>query len=98
MIAALDKDKITVHSIVGDGLAAQRAALSHEVEHSIQNDEGPFTIALPAVRKIYYIYCSCHLLNLAFEDILQSSPFLSHCSDYVQSLATTLRKESIAMP
>jgi hypothetical protein len=81
---------IVVRSIVGDGLAAQLSALCHERPQSIQNNLD-FLLCYPYVRNVYFIYCSCHLLNLAFKDILAASPFPSTCRDYVQHVGNSLR-------
>jgi hypothetical protein len=83
---------IQIRAIVGDGLAAQVGALSPESRSSIQNSE-EFISQAPWIRNILYIHCCCHLLNLAVQDALSISRFMSQCNAATLSLAHVLRKK-----
>jgi hypothetical protein len=91
VITRLKENDIRIVSIVGDGLSSQIGALSPTAPSSIQNSD-LYLSRFPYIRNILYIYCSCHLLNLALHDALDRSVFLRNCERYVNSLARILRK------
>jgi hypothetical protein len=86
----LKQKNIDICAIVGDGLPTQFADLSEESEASIQNSH-EHTSPHRDMRNIFFVYCSCHLLNLAFEDVLAASRFLDRCTRYVVNLGKALR-------
>jgi hypothetical protein len=91
-IEQLDNEGIIIYSIVGDGLSAQYSALSPYSPTSIQNSEN-YLRRLPKVENIIFIYCACHLLNLALGDALKASSSVAAVDKYVTRLARVLLKK-----
>jgi hypothetical protein len=91
IIERLLRDGVRIASIVGDWFSTQFQALSPLSATDIQNSEELFQ-ASSFLRQIVYIYCSCHLLNLARHDARTRFAFLENGSSFVRSLATQFRK------
>jgi hypothetical protein len=92
VIESLDSMSIKIHSIVGDGFSSQFQGLSPTSPKSIQNSDD-YCQRLPTIRNIFYIYCGCHLLNLALHDALEASHALNSVDRYVDAIAKLLRKK-----
>jgi hypothetical protein len=90
VITNLDARHIHVRSIVGDGFSSQLNALSPRSPNSIQNSFDP-SDECPLIKRVLYVYCSCHLANLALDKALKTSACLRDWSTCVSELATTLR-------
>jgi hypothetical protein len=81
-------DRIQIRLIVGDGFSSQIAALSPDKDSAIQNSP-EYIERCPA---IFYVYCNCHLVNLALVDAFDQFSFFSQCNRTVMSLAHVLRR------
>lgn len=91
VIERLANRHIQVRSIVGDGLSSQRFGLSPTSATSIQNSP-EFLARCPMIAPILYIYCNCHLVNLALHDALELSTFLGRCNRAVIAFSHLLRR------
>jgi hypothetical protein len=78
-------DRIHIRSIVGSGHSSQISALSPSFDSSTQNSL-EYIERCPAITAIFYVYCNCHLVNLALADDFDRSSFLSQCNRAVMSL------------
>jgi hypothetical protein len=92
VIQRLSTAGIRIRSIVGDGFSSQLLGLSPSSETSIQNT-AEYIARCPSVENMFYIYCSCHLLNLALKDAIHLWSFLTACHDSILVIASSLRKK-----
>jgi hypothetical protein len=91
VIEKMARQNIHIRSIVGDGFSSQFYGLSPTSGTSIQNDL-EYIHRCPAIEPVIYIYCNCHLLNLALHDALESSSFLQRCNQSIITWAHRLRQ------
>ena len=83
-----NEHNLSIVSIVSDGFHSQRAAFDNEKRTSLQNEPGvSFDI-----RKILYVYCRCHLVNLALSDLLANSKSMDKCHKLLIQISKLLRK------
>lgn len=84
-----DNFHINVNTIVGDGFSSQKTVIDDANRSSIQvaPDAPSF------VRNIRFVYCRCHLVNLAVGDWIKSSESARACHGLLRRLSAILRKK-----
>lgn len=90
-IAKLYAENIKVMSIVSDGFSSQRAAFDIKKTSSFQNE----MLIGNNFRSIQYVYCRCHLLNLALKDLITKSHTIAQCHSALIEISNKLRKNEI---
>jgi hypothetical protein len=89
----LKAKNVTLSGIVGDNLRAQVAGLAHWMPDSFQNitaDENP-----SEHKAVIYIPCCCHVLNLAFSDVIRNNEYFRKLTTEILAFSVILRKTEL---
>ena len=88
ILMKLFNEGINVMSIISDGFSSQIAAFDLENSSALQNNID----AQINIRKILYVYCRCHLINLSLRDLISKSETIKKCHNLLKDISKKLRK------
>ena len=88
ILIKLNNEGINVMSIVSDGFSSQVAAFDLKNSSALQNNID----AQINIRKILYVYCRCHLINLSLRDLISESETIKKCHNLLKDISKKLRK------
>ena len=87
ILQSLDNIGINVISIISDGFKSQIAAFDPDQPTSFHK----LNIS-SKLKKVLFVYCRCHLLNLAINDLIKKSHGVKRCQVILIELSKKLRK------